>query len=91
MCDDVPWCVGKSRDQRSKSGVLLVASRGYFSGIAVVYQAAEYKRNGCTVESGPGLPWFTVRLRRCTVGQIMRELAKLKFTDFHVVTLHYTT
>jgi hypothetical protein len=52
---------------------VLVASGGQFSGITVVYQAAEDEPKGCSVESSPRLPRFDVRLRRCTVGQIMRQ------------------
>jgi hypothetical protein len=50
-----------------------------------VYRAAE--------DIGSGVHWFDVRLRRCTVGQIMRELAKMKFTDCtaHHVTVRYCT
>jgi len=47
-----------------------------------VYRAAE--------DIGSRMPWFGVRLRRCTLGQIKRELAKIKFTDFHIMLLYIT-
>jgi hypothetical protein len=43
-----------------------------------MYQAAEDKPNGSSVESGPGT-WFAVSLRQCTVGQIKGQLAKIRF------------
>ena len=47
---------------------VLVASRGQFSGITFVYQAAENKPNGSSVESGLMVLWFDVRLLRCHSG-----------------------
>jgi hypothetical protein len=38
--------------------------------MTVVDQAAEDEPNSSSVESGTRAPWFDVRLRRCTVGQI---------------------
>jgi len=52
---------------------VLVVSRGHFSGITVVYRAAEGEPKDSRVESSPRLPRFDVRLRRCTVGQIKRQ------------------
>ena len=69
---------------------LFVAPRLQFSGITVVNQAAEGKPKSSNVQSDPRVPWLDVLLRRCTVGQIKRELTKIKFTDFHIILLRIT-
>jgi hypothetical protein len=50
--------------------LLSCVPRSVFSDTSCV-PAAEDKPNGSlSVESGPRVPWFDVRLQRCTVGQI---------------------
>jgi hypothetical protein len=56
--------------------------------VSVVYQAARDEPNSSSVESGVRVPWFDVRLRPFTVGQIKREVAKIKLLDYHVALLH---
>jgi hypothetical protein len=71
---------------------VFAASRGKFSDLTFVHQATEDEPNGCSVESGPRHPWLDVRLWRCSVGQIKRELAKIQIHRLpHYVTLHYIT
>jgi len=61
---------------------VLAASRGHFSVVTVVYQAAENKTNGCSVESGPG---YLGSMSVCCAAQwvIKRDLAII-----HILRLH---
>jgi hypothetical protein len=60
-----------------------VASRGQFSGITVVWQAAEEKPNGSSVESGPG---YLCSMSVCGAVQwvtLSETWLKFKLFDFH--------
>ena len=71
---------------------VLVASRFQFQLIRVVYQAAEDKPNGSSVESGQWVPWFDVCLRCCTMDQIKQGLTKIQSLRLqNYVHLHYIT
>ena len=53
-----------------------------------MYQAAEDEPNSSSVESGPRAPWFDVRLRRYTVGQISE---RWPLSNSPTSTLRYST
>ena len=59
---------------------------GQFSGNK---SCAEHKPNDSNVESGPRVPWFDVCLRRCTIGQIQRQLTKIQ--SLRTSKLRYST
>jgi hypothetical protein len=62
---------------------VLVASRGQFSGITAVYQAAEEKSNGCSVESGPGCLGSMSVCDAVEWVKLSETWPKFKFFDFH--------
>jgi hypothetical protein len=68
---------------------LLVASRGQFSGITVVYQAAD-KPNSITVESGPGFLGSMFVFGAAQWVKLSESWPKFKFTDFHIMLLYIT-
>jgi len=69
---------------------VLVASRGQFSDIAVVYQAAEDKPNTTSAEWGAG---YLGSMSVCGVGQRVKlsdSWPKFKFTEFYTMFLYIT-
>jgi len=78
-----------SRRHFSHNGCVSVGSEGH--GVSCIPRSV-HRVYSCAEDIGSRVPWFDVRLRRYTLGQIKRELDKIQIHRLpHYVTVHYIT